>query len=240
MPCYNSEIYLRDAIKSVVDQTYQEWELIIVNDFSVDSSLEIINAFQKIDSRIICINNTQNIGVALSRNEAVKISKGKYIAFLDSDDSWFKEKLETQVSFMLINSIAISFTQYNRINSNSKIVGCIDSLPKSVDYKRMLKGNDMAMSTSMFDQEVIGKHYFLKIGHEDYYYWLSLMRKGYIALPINKLLVNYRVHSNSISSNKLKAISFTWCIYTKVLKLNFFEASYFFLIHVFTAVRKRI
>lgn len=240
MPSYNSEKFIEKSIYSVINQTYKNWELLIIDDCSNDNSLELIKHFCQIDSRIKLIIHQKNHGVAESRNRGLKEAIFPYIAFLDSDDVWDQNKLEIQVNFMIKNNVAISFTEYYRINEFDQKIGEVNKIPKEVNYFDLLKGNSIAMSTSMIDTRIVDKIRFEKIGHEDYYFWLKSLKNGYLAKGINRKLVYYRVHSASLSSNKLKAITFTWIIYRKWLKLNFFESIYYFLIHEFKAILKRL
>ncbi|BFM42295.1 glycosyltransferase family 2 protein [Flavobacterium sp. CFS9] len=240
MPSYKSERFITKSIESVLNQTHKNWELIIIDDCSPDNSLQIIKEYCNIDSRIRLVTHEKNSGVAESRNRGIKEAKFPYIAFLDSDDLWEENKLEVQLNFMEQNKAAISFTQYYRINEVDEKIGEVNRIPDTVSYFDLLKGNVIAMSTSMMDMRVVEKIKFEKIGHEDYLFWLMALKSGPIALGINLKLVHYRVHSTSLSSNKLKAVTYTWHIYREWLNLNIIGSAYYFFIHEFNAVRKRL
>ncbi len=240
MPSYKSERFIRKSIESVLNQTYKNWELIIIDDCSPDNSLNIIKEYCAADSRIKLIIHEKNSGVAESRNRGIKEAGFPYIAFLDSDDLWEKNKLEVQLKFMEESNAAISFTQYYRINEGDEKIGEVNKIPISVSYKDLLKGNVIAMSTSMMDVRVVKNIKFEKIGHEDYLFWLQVLKIGHVARGINLKLVRYRVHSTSLSSNKLKAVTYTWHIYRKWLNLNLVESAYYFFVHEFNAVCKRL
>lgn len=240
MPSYNSANFIKKAVDSVLNQSYSEWELIIVDDCSTDDSVTIIEEYSEIDSRIILIKKNVNSGVADTRNLAIKSASGFYLAFLDSDDIWDSEKLKSQVDFMRKNNASISFTQYFRIDSNDTLIKEIQNIPEAVTYKDLLKGNSIAMSTSMIEYKKIDGVFFEKIGHEDYYFWLKILKLGFVAHGLKETLVFYRVHQSSLSSNKFKAIKYTWFIYRNMLKLNILETVYYFFIHEFRAVIKRI
>lgn len=240
MPSYNSAKFIEKSIDSVLNQTYKNWELLVIDDCSPDNSLELVKKYTQIDSRIRLITNEKNMGVAESRNRGLAEAKFSYVAFLDSDDVWDQNKLQIQVDFMIENKAAISFTQYYRINELDEKIGEVNKIPEQVHYFDLLKGNSIAMSTSMIDARIVEKIRFEKIGHEDYYFWLKSLKNGYLAKGINKKLVYYRVHSTSLSSNKLKAVTYTWHIYRKCLNLNLFESAYYFFIHEFNAVIKRL
>nr|WP_315174745.1 glycosyltransferase [uncultured Flavobacterium sp.] len=240
MPSYNSAKFIEKSIDSVLNQTYKNWELLVIDDCSPDNSLELVKKYTQIDSRIKLITNEKNMGVAESRNRGLAEAKFSYVAFLDSDDVWDQNKLQIQVDFMIENKAAISFTQYYRINELDEKIGEVNKISEQVHYFDLLKGNSIAMSTSMIDTRIVEKIRFEKIGHEDYYFWLKSLKNGYLAKGINKKLVYYRVHSTSLSSNKLKAVTYTWHIYRKWLNLNLFESAYYFFIHEFNAVIKRL
>jgi teichuronic acid biosynthesis glycosyltransferase TuaG len=240
MPSYNSERFIGKSIDSVLNQTHQNWELIIIDDCSPDNSIAIIKNYCEIDSRIILIRNEKNLGVAESRNRGIKEARFPYVAFLDSDDLWDKNKLDIQIKFMKENNAVISFTQYYRINEHDVKIGEVNKIPEKVNYFDLLKGNSIAMSTSMVNSAIAKKIKFEKIGHEDYFFWLKMLKNDNVAKGINIKLVYYRVHSTSLSSNKLKAITYTWHIYRKWLKLSLFKSSYYFFIHEFNAVAKRL
>lgn len=240
MPSFNSANFIKKAIDSVLSQSYSQWELIIVDDCSVDNSIKIIEQYVETDHRIRLIKKDINSGVADTRNLAIKFATGFYLAFLDSDDIWHSKKLEIQVDFMKKNNASISFTQYFRINSQDIVIKEVQNIPELVGYTDLLKGNSIAMSTSMIEYKKVGDVFFQKIGHEDYYFWLNVLKSGFVAHGLKETLVYYRVHQTSLSANKFKAIKYTWFIYKNMLKLNIFETIYYFIIHEFRAVIKRI
>ncbi|WP_293302859.1 glycosyltransferase [Pedobacter sp. UBA4863] len=240
MPSYNSERFIRKAIESVLKQTYKEWELIIIDDYSTDYSRSIIEEFCKIDTRIKLIINSQNMGVAESRNLGMKNARFDYISFLDSDDVWHEKKLELQCAFMQDNNSAISFTQYYRINANGSIIGSVNRVPDHVTYQKLLNGNVIAMSTSMFDARLVDIVYFDKIGHEDYLFWLKMLKTNALAKGLNHKLMFYRVHSSSLSSKKFTAVGYTWRIYRNKLKFNWLKSAYYFTVHEVNAIKKRL
>lgn len=240
MPSFNSGKFIEKSIDSVLNQSYSDWELIIIDDCSFDNSLKIIEEYKDKDNRIRLIKNEVNSGVANARNLGISFAKGFYLAFLDSDDIWDSKKLEMQVNFMELNKASISFTQYFRIDEHENRLREVSNIPEIVNYHDLLKGNSIAMSTSMIKSEIIGDNFFEKIGHEDYYFWLKILRVGNIAHGLKKNLAFYRVHQSSLSSNKLKAVKYTWYIYKSKLGLNLLQTIYYFFIHESKAVIKRI
>jgi len=240
-PVYNAERYLAKTIESVIKQTFKNWELIIIDDYSTDSSKEIINNYLKIDSRIKLFSRLENFGVAVSRNYGIEMANGKYIAFLDSDDLWDENKLETQLSKMIQNGYSLCYSAYRKIDENGKITARHVHVKESgTTYVDLLKHNEIGFLTSIFDVEKIGKNKFIRVGHEDYVYWLQILKKGHIAYGNNNVLASYRVHSSGISSNKIKAANYTWNIYSNIEKLGLVKSVYFFINYAFNSTIKKI
>jgi len=239
MPCYNASSVISKSIDSVLNQSYANWELLITNDCSTDNSEEIIEEYLKKDSRIKLFNLEHNNGVAAARNNSISHAKGDYICFLDSDDTWFSKKLEKQVIFMLENNYQFSYTGYRKINNEDVFISKpIKVSSKGVYYKDLLKHNEIGCLTVMISKNVLGKHKMIKVGHEDYVLWLSILKKGVVAYGINEVLASYRVGNESISSNKLKAAGFTWNIYRNIEKKNLFISSYYFINYAFYSLIK--
>jgi len=237
-PCYNSESYISSAIESVIAQSYKNWELIIIDDCSSDNSVQIIKNYLVIDNRIQFYTTNKNSGVAKARNIAIKYANGDYIAFLDSDDIWIDRKLELQLQFMLVNNYDLSFTGYHKIDTNGNIISNQINVPSKLNYGLLLKQNKIACLTAMYNSKNIGKFYFLKIGHEDFYYWLQITKKGINAYGLNLNLAAYRIRSQSLSRNKIKAAIYTWKIYRVSEKMNFFKSCYYFIFYAFGAFKK--
>jgi glycosyltransferase involved in cell wall biosynthesis len=238
-PVYNSEKYIEDTIESVLKQTYPHWEMIIVNDCSTDNTRSIIEKYAKVDMRIHIINNTKNIGAALSRNVALETAKGRYIAFLDSDDVWFPEKLTVQIEFMEQKKLVLTYSSYIVIDQNGNYINRRNT-PKKITYASMLKSNHIGNLTGIYDSHFFGKVMFCSDGHEDYILWLNLMKKIGRTEGITQPLAAYRILPNSLSANKLKAIKWQWYIYRKYGHLTFFQSIYYILWYVFYALKKRI
>jgi len=238
MPLYNAEKFVSASIFSILSQTYENWELIVVDDCSTDNSFTIVQEFRKQDSRIQLHQMSENSGVAKARNHALKVAKGKYISFLDSDDIWKPEKLYTQITFMQNNELALTYSSYDTIDGYSKYINTRHSQPK-ITYEDMLKSNHIGNLTGIYDVEYFGKVYFDEVGHEDYVMWLHLLKKIPFTKGIEEPLAQYRVLSSSISSNKIKALVWQWHIYREVEKLNFFQSFYYFGHYVYNAVKKR-
>lgn len=238
-PAYNAAGLIAETIDSVLQQTYQNWEMIIVDDCSIDDTIFIVKGYQERDSRIRLIELKDNTGVAHARNVGIESSCGRYLAFLDSDDIWLENKLEEQLYFMKSNKIAFSFTQYRQFNNEIAECKKIIDIPEVVNYKMLLRGNVIGCLTVMLDKEMIPTFKMIRERHEDYIAWLEILKQGYQAYGIRKDLARYRISSASISANKKKSVFWTWNVYYKVEKLSFFESMYYLVYYLLNAVKKR-
>jgi len=240
MPCYNSQKFIEDAIRSVLLQSYKNWELIIVDDCSNDNSMQIINQYQKNDNRIRVYITDSNSGCpAVPRNIAIKNSSGQYIAFLDSDDLWMPKKLEEQMKiFKSQRDVGVVFSNYELINEKGLRINKIIKSPEKVNYSMLLNSNYIGNLTAIYDILKIGRIYQKNIKNEDYLYWLEILRKGLYARNTNTNNALYRLHRHSFSANKFKVIKWQWQIYTKELKLKKLKASYYMMKYALLALRK--
>lgn len=238
MPIYNEEKYLQEAIQSIVEQTYVNWELICINDASTDQSLELLNQYKSDKIKIISLQ--KNSGSAIARNEGIKQAKGRYIAYLDGDDYYHKNKLEKQLTFMQKNQYAITYTGYAFFNENKKIKHV--KVPTKLTYKDYLKNTMITSLGIMIDTTRIPKEQLymqdLKIA-EDTKTWLNILKQGEIAYGINETLGYYRQGKNSKSNNKIKATKAVWNIYINE-EIPKTKAVYYFLCYVLNAIKKRI
>ena len=237
-PSYNSEKYIAETIQSVLDQTYQDWEMIIVDDVSTDNSLQIIEQYAKRDSRLKVIRLKQNMGPAHARNRAIEEASGKYIAFLDSDDVWFPKKLEKQINFLTDYSLVVTYSAYETIDGDSKYINT-RNIQTTITYIDMLKSNHIGNLTGIYDTEFFGKTYMKEHGHEDYILWLEILKQIKSTRGIPEPLAKYRIVSKSISSNKLKALKWQWHIYRDVEKLGIFQSAYTMIWYIVYALKKR-
>ena len=239
-PCYNSESTLSKTVESVLCQSYANIEYIIIDDCSKDSSYNIALGYLD-DPRVKVLRNAVNSKVAETRNRGLQLANGKYICFLDSDDWWSPMKLKAQVEFMEDNNLCLSYMDYYRVfdNSQMRLVRC----PDKADIVDMLCGNVIANLTAMVRRDDIASLRFLNIGHEDYMYWLSVMRSREIVarrVPTDDGLSYYKVAAGSLSSNKIKAMSWQWNIYRFGLNLPFLHSLYFFSRYLISAFLKRL
>lgn len=236
-PSYNSKLFIKETIKSVIEQTYTKWEMIIVDDCSTDNSKEIISQFVKDDNRIKLFNNKKNIGAAKTRNKAIDFAKGNYIAFLDSDDLWNPEKLELQLAFMVQNKIAFSYTYYDWINEKGKKLRSAIKLPHKVNYSSTIRHNKIGCLTVIFNVDYFKDYKMPNIRkRQDFGLWLKLLGQCEYAycLPLN--LASYRITPNSISSNKFSLIKYHWILYRKIENHSVIKSLYFISYLIFSKV----
>ncbi|MES2544633.1 MAG: glycosyltransferase family 2 protein [Bacteroidota bacterium] len=230
-PLYNCENFISETIKSVITQTYSDWEMLIVDDCSTDNSRQIVEEFVRTDNRIKYFKTESASGSpADPRNIGIEMAKGRYIAFLDSDDLWISNKLELQIPLFSDEKVGIVFSNYGKINEDGESNGRIIIAPNEVTYFNLLKGNVIACLTSVYDRKKIGKLYFTKQGHEDFALWLAILKKGYVAKNSGHVLAKYRVRKSSVSSNKLKVIKWYYKIYRENEKLSLVRTVYYLMI----------
>lgn len=213
MPVHNGARYVQKAINSVLIQTYKQFELIIIDDASTDGSLKIIKEIAKGDKRIKVLEiNKATGGPAIPRNIGMDMASGRFIAFIDCDDIWYSQKLERQLYFMLERQTAISFTAYQRIDENGICIKDVH-IPKLMSYKSLLKNTAIATSSVMLDRSFLNNERFIQQGHEDYAFWLQLVKKYDHCYGLDEILLKYRVVEGSVSSRKLKSAMWVWDIY---------------------------
>jgi teichuronic acid biosynthesis glycosyltransferase TuaG len=238
-PVFNAECFLAETIQSVLDQTYSNWELILVDDCSDDNSHQLIQKYMETDDRIQLICLEENQGAAVARNTGIQQATGKYLAFLDSDDLWRPEKLERQVAFMEKDQKVFSFTSYQLIKEDGTIRDKTIAVPKVVTYDTLLKNTIIGCLTVMLNIEKLGKIQMPTIRtRQDFVLWLSILKQGYVAHGLQENLAWYRKVHNSISSNKWRAAKRNWTIYREFENLPFLKACYVFLNYAWNGLRK--
>lgn len=220
MPNYNSEKYLGNTINSILRQTYQNWELLFVDDCSTDNSLTLVRSFE--DERIRILQNKTNSGAAISRNYALRMARGKWIAFLDSDDLWTPEKLEKQIAFMVENSYDFTYTHY-RVCDNGKWEKFIRISPPKVTRRKLYNYNYIATATVVYNSERIG---LLQIPNvkkrNDYALWLVALKKC-DAYLYPAVMSYYIRHTGSLSTVPIRRlVKYHYQVFRKVLGHNVF------------------
>ena len=240
-PSYNSESFIKECIESVIAQTYTNWEMLIVDDCSIDNSREIITSLAEKNKKIKKIFLENNVGAAEARNVAIRQAKGKYIAFLDSDDLWESQKLEKQISFMQTEDIAFSFSTYQPMSEDGSKLYSIIHAPKIVTYSSYLKNTIIGCLTVVIDREKTGDFEMPNIrSSHDMALWLLIMRRGFDAYGLDESLARYRIVSASNTASKWHAAKDVWKVYREIEKLSFFYSSWCFLNYAFNALIKRI
>lgn len=223
MPAYNSERYISDAIQSVIAQTYDNWELLVIDDGSTDRTCEIVRSFADTDSRITLVCNGKNLGVALTRNRGFDMAKGDFVTLLDSDDVWHADKLEKQLDVAVRTDCDIVYCSYTIMDKDGKRLSEY-LVPATTSYEKMLRESVISCSTAMLSRKIIDTERFSSgYYHEDYAYWLHLLKSGYTAAASTEILSDYRVANGSRSYNKLNAARYRWQIYRKVEHLSLFK-----------------
>ena len=238
VPMYNAEKFIGKTIESVLAQTYQNWEMLIMNDVSTDNSLAIVSLYAKKDERIKIVNTEKNVGVVKGRNFLIDLASGKYIAFLDADDYWHNEKLEKQIKFMKEKNASISCTEYTRVKENEEKINDV-IIKEEISYNDMLKNNYLGCLTVIYNAGKLGKRYFKERDkNEDYVLWLEIVKDTGKIYGLKQNLAFYRVLDKSRSSNKIDAAKVRWRIYRDVERLSLFQAAYYFINYVIIALKK--
>lgn len=236
-PLYNAEKYIEETILSVLNQTYINWEMLIIDDCSSDKGPNIVKKYIKQDKRIKYIKLEENSGAAISRNKAIELAEGEYIAFLDSDDLWKKEKLEKQINFMKENNYAISFTEYEEIDENGRKLNILIKVSKKpVTYRSYLLTNPIGCLTGMYSVKKLGKVYMPNLRkRQDTGFWLNILKKDK-AYSLKENLALYRINRNSLSFKKTDLFKYHWYLYRKIEKLTTVES----LFYIFTTIITKI
>lgn len=231
MPLYNAETFIEIAVQSVLKQSYQRWELLIVNDSSTDDSLKIAEGLSEEDERIFLFSTEENQGAAYCRNLATQKAKGDFIAFLDADDFWFPQKLQTQLQFMQENACSVSFHDYLHVDEEGKSLDKrIKALPV-LSYKKQLKNNYIGNLTGMYNAKKLGKIEieFLR-KRQDWALWLEAIRRSETpALGMPENLAGYRMTKSSLSAHKWELIRYNYLFYRDYLNYSTPKASISFL-----------
>jgi teichuronic acid biosynthesis glycosyltransferase TuaG len=238
MAAYNCESYIEKSILSVINQTYRYWELIVIDDGSKDNTVQIIKKMKGVDDRIKFFENGQNQGVSATRNKAILLAVGNWLAFLDSDDAWERDKLEKQMNHAQEVGAEFIFTGSSFINEAGEYYQGIFEVPEKVNYKRLRTHNVISCSSVL-----IKKKFFENIKmekddiHEDYAVWLRVLKTGICAYGVNEPLLIYRISRNSKSGNKMKTIKMTYQVF-RFIGINPIGSTYFMLRHIMGSLKK--
>lgn len=242
MPCHNGMPYLSEAIESALAQIYTSWELLIVDDHSSDNSGEIIKSYSEKDNRIkLLATNQECKGAHFARNLAINSAQGRYVAFLDCDDIWLPNKLEIQIDLLNTSEHALSFSSYQRITAKGKLLSTF--LIKDGDvknYPQLLEKNIVGCCTAVYDRKKVGLIEMPSIrGRQDYGLWLRIAKKATL-VGITPVMAKYRVHNDSLSSNKIFAAVYQWKLFRQIENLSLIKTTWLFGRYIIFNVRKRI
>lgn len=244
VPVYNAAPFIENTIQMVLQQTYKDYELIMVDDCSKDQSVSVIESLlEKLnDARLRLIKKEHNEGAAAARNTGVDAAKGRYIAFLDADDVWLPTRLETGLRFMEEKKAGFIFSAYEFGDENAKGTGRIVHVPEKLTYKKALSRTVIFTTTTLFDTELIPKEliHMPLVASEDTATWWQILRNGYTAYGLDQVLAVYRRPAKSLSSNKFLAMKRIFHLYRKQEKLGLLSSCYYFCFWALRATLRRI
>lgn len=225
MPYYNAAKYIKETVDSIISQTFTDWELIIVDDCSTDQeTASVLKEVASQDSRIKVLHTEKNGGAGVARNLGIKVAKGRYLAFCDSDDWWYPIKLEEQLSFMQKNNHPFTCTWYEDANENLGVYYTMKQAPKQT-YKNMIYGCNVGTPGVIIDTDVLGKKYMPELRRaEDWGLWMMYLKDTDFLVTYPKALWKYRHISGSETSNKLKQMKAVVSMYEKVLGMSSVKA----------------
>ena len=227
MAAYNAEKTIEQAVTSVLNQTYPNFELLVVNDCSKDRTVELVKEIAVRDRRVRIISNAKNCGVSYTRKHGLEEAKGSWIAILDSDDAWAPEKLEKQIALQKRMNADLLFTGSAFMDLDGQPIDWYLHAPAEVTYRQLLKQNVLSNSSALVRKELYAKHYAIGDGmHEDFAIWLSILKEGKKAYRVDEPLFIYRIAKSSKSGNKVKAAKMNWNTY-RYVGLNPLAAFYY-------------
>lgn len=227
MAAYNAEKTIEQAVNSVLNQTYPNFELLVVNDHSTDRTMELVESIAAKDRRVRLISNSKNCGVSRTRRHGLDMAEGLWIAILDSDDLWAPEKLEKQINLQRKTNADLLFTGSAFIDADGRPIDWYLHAPAEVTYRQLLKQNILSNSSALVRKELYAKHYAIGDGmHEDFALWLEILKTGNRAYGVDEPLLIYRIAKSSKSGNKIKAAKMNWRTY-RYVGLNPVSAFYY-------------
>ncbi len=238
-PVHNSAKYIGECIESVQAQTHADFEMIIIDDASSDSSTEIVKAYQKNDNRIKLISLDKNMGPAVARNKGIEMASGRYMTFLDGDDIWFPHMIAKSIETINTKNSGFVFSSYKRYDEDLQPLLSDFIVPDKVNYWDILKSNSISCLTAFIDVGMLGKKYMPLIRkRQDMGLWLAYLKEIDFATGIKEPLAIYRIRKGSLSRNKYALLKYQWEFYTKFEKLNYLEAAYYMFQWVIRGVLK--
>ena len=230
MPTHNGDRFLEDSIRSILAQTYANLELVITDDCSDNIvTLEILRRFQEQDTRVDVVYLKENKGPGYARNKSIERARGRYIAFCDSDDRWFADKLERQLAFMREKGCALCCSSYIVCNERNENIG-IRISPVRITYKMMERDNKIGCLTAIYDIKKLGEKYYMPTlrKRQDWALFLIILQKCRIAYGMVEPLAYYRDRSHSVSSNKFSLVKYNVAVYHEILKFSWLKSYFYF------------
>tara|TARA_B100000989_G_scaffold30994_1_gene19776 strand:- start:98 stop:844 length:747 start_codon:yes stop_codon:yes gene_type:complete len=228
IPYYKKKEYILKTINSILNQSYSQFEIIIIYDDENLSDLNYLDKLFKSEKKIKIIKNSRNIGAGFSRNKGIENAKGDFIAFIDADDIWKKNKLENQINFMIKEKLEFSHTSYEIIDKNDKVLGKRISR-NFIKVDDLIKSCDIGLSTVIFRKKIIDdqtKFPNLKT-KEDFVLWIKILQKNIFITYLNETLTSWRKIDNSLSSSTIQKLSDAFKVYNYYMKFNFFKSCYY-------------
>ncbi|MFY7810100.1 MAG: glycosyltransferase family 2 protein [Flavobacterium sp.] len=227
-PAFNSEKYIEATIASVQAQTYQNWEMIIIDDCSKDKTIKIVKEIILKDNRIKLIQLTENAGSGIARNKGIERASGSYLTFLDADDIWLPNFISASIENILVKNVPFVFSSYKRSNEKLEFVYSDFIVPTKVGYWDVLKTNSISCLTAFLDIELLGKKYMPSIKkRQDMGLWLQYLKEIPYAYGIKEPLAIYRIRENSLSRNKWQLLKYQWDFYYNLENLGFLKTIYY-------------
>ena len=241
IPVHNAERFIEETVSSVKAQTYEDWELLLVENGSTDRSPEICRSLSEGDSRIRVVE-CNGSGAAAARNTGTISARGRYQCFLDADDIWLSTKLEKELALCEEKQAAFVFTGYEFADEKAHGTGKVVRVPKTISYREALGNTTIFTSTVMFDRNILPMHLMLmpKVDSEDTATWWQILKAGYIGYGLDEPLTIYRRSANTLSSNKLEALKRTWNLYRKVEGFGVVKSLYYFVKYAVRAALRRL
>lgn len=237
---YNAEAFIAETIASVQAQTLSAWEMLVADDASGDRTAEIIAGFVAQDPRVRLIRLEDNGGVARARNAALAAARGRFVAFLDSDDLWLPQKLERQIAFMREHDAAVSYTSFRRVDETGARIGRLVAVPPRLTYRKLLRNTAIATLTGMVDTEKTGAIRMTEARRDDYILWLSILKRGFVAEGLQEDLARYRVVKGSLSSKPKRSAAWVWNVYRRVEGLGPLQSAWYMAHYGTRAILKRL
>ena len=244
VPVYNAAPYIENTVQMVLQQTYQDFELILVDDCSTDNSVALLEELleQRKDVRLRLVKKERNQGAAAARNTGLDMASGRYIAFLDADDVWLPHRLEASLRFMEEKKAGFVFSAYEFGDEQARGTGKIVHVPEKLTYRKALSRTVVFTTTTLFDTTLVPKELLRMptVPSEDTATWWQILRNGHVAYGLDQVLAIYRRPAKSLSSNKLVALQRIWNLYRKQEKLGLFSSAFYFCFWALRATLRRI